>query len=310
MLVLYRKSIFELGWTPWISKEACVWMIQALCSAFFDSVYNGLSHSVGERWSIQAIAWWQRLSSCICVVVLSLILTGRGPSAPGAAFWLPAGFSILLNSITSLLYARALRASLSLTVPVTALSPVLLLISVPLMTGDSIPMLGMIGIVIIACGLYLLNVETLRTRGFLGPFKSVWSEKGSRLMLIVIVCWAVTAPLDRLASQAWHPFWFAASLHGGTCLLLTPAWLRARRHHSNNGEWKLAGLGPVTGAALMLQMTAIVSAPVAFVIALRRFSAPLSSIWGRIFFHEPNFRTRILGAVIMTAGGAVMLLSL
>ena len=195
------------------------------------------------------------------------------------------------------MYARALREALSLTVPITALSPVMLLLTEPLMTGRFVPPLGMAGIGVIAAGLYLLNLPALRTHGPLGPFRSVWKEKGPRLMLLVVMCWAVTAPLDRMAIEAWHPLWFAACLHGGIAVLLTPLWIRARRTKpSAPGEWKLLGLGPLSGVASMLQMVAMTGAPVAMVIALRRFAAPLTAVWGRLFFKEPDFRTRLIQA--------------
>lgn len=287
-----------------------MWIVQSLGSAFFESAYNAASHSTGNRWPIEAIAWWQRVTACLFIVLLALLLTGAGPSMPADGFWLPAALSIVINAGTSLLYVRALREPLSLTVPITAFSPVLLLLTEPLMTGRVVPALGMAGIGIIALGVYLLNLEALRAHGPFGPIAAVWRETGPRLMLMVVTCWAVTAPLDRIAIEAWHPFWFAAALHGGIGLLLTPFWLRARQRHPAAGEWKLAGLGPLTGIASMLQMVALTAAPVAYVIAMRRFSAPLTAVWGRLIFKEPHFRMRLLGAFIMTCGGAVMLLSL
>lgn len=288
-----------------------MWIAQSLGSAFFESGYNAASHSAGVRWPVVAIAWWQRVAACATILACAFVLTGAAPDAPSAAFWLPAILSVSINAGTSLMYARALRESLSLTVPITALSPVMLLATEPLMTGRFVPPLGMAGIGVIAVGLYLLNFTALRTHGPLGPFKSVWKEKGPRLMLLVVICWSVTAPLDRMAIEAWHPLWFAAFLHGGIAILLTPLWIRARRRKASApGEWKLAGLGPLSGIASMLQMVAMAQAPVAMVIALRRFSAPLTAIWGRLFFDEKEFGTRLLGALVMTAGGVIMLWSL
>jgi drug/metabolite transporter (DMT)-like permease len=288
-----------------------VCIAQSLGSAFFESGYNAASHAAGTRWPIETIAWWQRVAACLTIVACAFLLTGAGPDAPSGAFWLPALGSIAVNAGTSLMYVRALREDLSLTVPITALSPVLLLATEPLLTGRFVPPLGMAGIGVIAAGLYLLNLPALRTHGPFGPFKSVWKRKGTRLMLLVVLCWSVTAPLDRMAIEAWHPLWFAAVLHGGIAVLLTPLWIRARRRKpSAPGEWKLAGLGPLSGVASMLQMLAMTGAPVAMVIALRRFSAPLTAVWGRLLFRERGFAERLIGAVIMTLGGALMLLSL
>ena len=290
-----------------------MWVAQGLGSAAFESCYSAASHSIGHRWSTFMIAWWQRIAAALFISAFALCWRGTLPHAPVTArFWIPAALSIALNTGTSLLYVRALRHDLSLTIPITALSPVFLLASEPLMTGRAVPLLGMCGVGVIAIGLYVLNLPVLRTHGLLGPFKNVWREAGPRMMLIVVVIWAVTAPLDKLAVAAYDPLWYSVTLHGGIAILLTPLLWRqsARDNTSIRGAWRLGALGILSGSGSMLQMTALLSAPVTYVIALRRFSAPLSALWGWLFFKEPHIAARLLGTFIMTAGAVILLLSL
>ena len=290
-----------------------MWVAQGAGSAAFESLLNAASHSIGTRWSTEMIAWWTRITTALVVTVFALCWRGAWPEIPmSARFWIPAVVSITLNTATALLYVRALRSDLSLIMPITALSPVFLLVSEPIMTGHFVPVTGMLGVAVIAFGLYMQDTSVLRTHGWLGPFKAMWRAQGPRLMLIVVVIWAVTAPCDKMAVSVCDPLWYSVILHGGIALLLTPVLFRQSSKSAVpvRGAWRLGGLGLLAAAASVCQMTALAVAPATYVIALRRFSAPLSVAWDWLIFKKPHVRARLLGTIIMTVGAAILLLSL
>ena len=288
-----------------------MWVVESFASACSESVYNADSHQIGRRWSVEAIAWWQRAVAAAFVAACAFVLVGL-PPMPEPRFWAPAAVSVALNAGASMLYVRALRHDLSLTVPITALSPVFLLATEPLITGRTVPGIGMLGVAVIGVGLYVLNLHALRTHGVFGPIRSVWRLPGPRLMLGVIVIWAMTAPLDGIAVRAWDPLWYSAVLHGGIGAILTPfCWRKPQAlAPARHDRLRLASLGLLSGFGSMLQMTAMAVAPATYVIAIRRFSAPLSAVWGWLFFKEPHVRERLIGALVMTAGAALILASL
>jgi len=288
-----------------------VWVVESFTSACSDSLYNASSHQIGRRWSIEAIAWWQRVTAAMFVVAVALCVVGL-PTMPEARFWAPAAVSVALNACASFLYVRALREDLSLTVPITALSPVFLLATEPLIAGRSVPAVGMLGVIVIGAGLYVLNLQALKEHGVFGPIRNVWRQKGPRLMLAVVLIWSVTAPLDVIAVHAWHPIWYAALLHGGIAVIITPfCWRKPQAlAPARHDRLRLASLGALSGLGAMLQMAALAVAPATYVIAIRRFSTPLSAVWGWLFFKEPHVRSRLLGAFVMTIGAALILSSL
>ena len=288
-----------------------MWVVESFASACSESLYNADSHQIGRRWSIEAIAWWQRVAACAFVAACALCIVGL-PPMPETRFWAPAAVSIALNAGASFLYVRALRHDLSLTVPITALSPVFLLATEPLITGRTVPALGMLGVLVIGAGLYVLNLQALMTHGVFGPIRNVWRQPGPRLMLGVVAIWAVTAPLDGIAVRAWDPLWYSAALHGGIGAVLTPfCWRKPQAlAPAPRDRLRLASLGLLSGFGSMLQMTAMAAAPATFVIAIRRFSAPLSAVWGWLLFKEPHVRSRLLGAFVMAVGAALILSSL
>lgn len=287
-----------------------MWVIASFGSAFTESICNAASHQIGHRWSLEAIVWWQRAVALVFVVACALLWQGA-PHLPEAKFWAAAIVSFSLNAYASLRYVRALREDLSLTVPITALSPVFLLVTEPLISGRFMSPVGMVGVVVIGVGLYVLNLDALRAGGPLGPIRSLWRQRGTRLMLTVVVIWAVTAPLDSIAVHAWNPLWYAAVLHGGSGLLVTPfCWRKPQALNPARGDrLRLCVIGLFSGLGTMLQLSAMLVAPATVVIVIRRFSAPLSGVWGWLFFHEPHIRSRLLGAMVMVIGAAIMLTS-
>jgi len=62
----------------------------------------------------------------------------------------------------------------------------------------------------------------------------------------------------------------------------------------------VAGLAPLFG------FTAIATGLVGYVTALFKLSAVFTILWARLFLGEGNLRTRLLGAVIMVLGGALV----
>lgn len=67
-------------------------------------------------------------------------------------------------------------------------------------------------------------------------------------------------------------------------------------------------LGLFEAITLMLQMTAVVSGLVSYVISLKRTSAFWAIVLGAIIFKERNIKTRFIGTLLMILG--VVLISL
>ena len=111
----------------------------------------------------------------------------------------------LLNLVTIILYMRAIKASdLSITVPLVAFTPLFLLVTSPLMLGEFPAPLGIVGVLLIVFGSYLLNIRSL-SKGLFGPFKSLVKEKGPKLMLIVAFLFSITSNIDRIGVQNSSP---------------------------------------------------------------------------------------------------------
>ncbi len=217
----------------------------------------------------------------------------------------------ILNVAATVLFMKAIRYSdLSITVPMIAFTPLFMLLTSPLLVNEFPSSLGLVGVVIIVIGSYLLH-----SRGegdaCLGPLCALAVARGPRLMLLVSFIWSFTANIDKIGLQASSPIFWAVTLHLSVALLLIPLVLIFSRHHLPQLRKEAKNLVPIgvfMALTMALQMTAIQIYLVAYVIAIKRLSTLLSVFWGYLIFREKNIRQRLLGALIMIIG--VFLISL
>ena len=80
-------------------------------------------------------------------------------------------------------------------------TPLFLLIISPIIVGEFPTEKGLIGIVLIVVGSYLLNVN-LKEKEILLPLKSLMKNKATRYMLIVAFIWSISANFDKKGIEA------------------------------------------------------------------------------------------------------------
>lgn len=204
-------------------------------------------------------------------------------------------------------YHRAIATSpLSLAVPMLAFTPVFLLGVGWVFLGEAPGLRGAAGVLLVAAGAYLLPDGPA---GVLAPLRAIWREPGARTMLGVAFVYAFTATLGKVAVGVADPLFFGAFYPLVLSTVLTPAVLLVRKRRA-----ALAGLSPrlvlslgvAYGAMIVFHFSAIVRAPAAFMIAVKRTSLLFAVVWGRLVFGESFSPRRVVGAALMLAGVFVL----
>jgi drug/metabolite transporter (DMT)-like permease len=168
---------------------------------------------------------------------------------------------------------------------------VFILITSPIMVGEWPNFWGVVGVLFIVAGSYVLNLGE-RQRGYFAPFRALLQERGPRLMLITAFFWSI-------ATSVFVAF------------LLFPIMLHKLRREVKQIPRRLQALAPIgffDALTAIFQMTAISLTLVAHVIAIKRTSTIMSVLWGFLIFKEAGFKERLVGASIMGVG--VLLISL
>ncbi len=221
-------------------------------------------------------------------------------------FWLALLAGTILNVLASLLYMKALKHSdLSISLPMVTFTPVFLLATSPLIVGEFPDLKGLIGIILIVCGAYILNVKE-KQKGLWSPIRALMRERGPRYMLLVAFIWSLTSNIDKIGVINSSVLFWVLSTHVASAIIFLPLVLyRLRRNKirlSMPMLKPLLSIGLLTALRSIFQMSAIALTLVAYVISIKRTSVILGIWFGYLFLKEKGFAERLTGSIIMVLG--------
>jgi drug/metabolite transporter (DMT)-like permease len=237
------------------------------------------------------------------------VATGQVP----AAAWAAIGASAVAEALyVRLLAAGYRRGDLSVVYPVARGSAPLLvaLLAGPLL-GEWLAPLGAAAVGLIGGGIALIAGGGL---GRQADRRRAWA--GVLLGVLVGACATAYSLIDRVGVALVPPFVYLPLHTTGAALLLAPGWLRCAERRRRLRE--ACGAGPaalrvaLVGAGMFgaygLVLTAMRLAPVAYVVAGREIAIVFGAVLGAVVLREPVTPLRAAGAVVITAGVALLAL--
>jgi len=281
-----------------------MWYFISLLSGFFFATADAVSKKVSRKIPAVVLAW---IREAYALPFLLPILLFIETPALDKTFWLAIIFLVLMDMLTTFLYMRAIQiAPLSLTIPYLGLTPIFLLIIPKLFIGETLSLLGIIGVVLVSIGTYTLQIDRAK-HGFWQPWLAIFKNRGSLYMLIVAFCYAFTSTLGKVAIQHSSPLFFTVLYF----VLLTVGFLPIILWISR-GDYRVMvryprayfGIGISMAIMAASHFIAISMIQVAYMISIKRLSLLFAILYGWILFKETNIRERILGGVIIIAGAA------
>ncbi|MEW5723491.1 MAG: DMT family transporter [Thermodesulfobacteriota bacterium] len=240
--------------------------------------------------------------------LLPLLLLTPAPHLD-SDFWLMLAAVIPLEFLALYLYMDAIRSSpLSLTVPFLSFTPVWMILSGWVLLGELPSRTGAAGILLVAAGAYVLNLDR-RRHGLLEPIKAVFREPGSRKMMAVSAIYALTATAGKKLILLSSPTYFGAMYFLTLAALLTPAlWSRDRAgfHRVFARPWWGLAVGLSQVVMVLFHVWAITLTQASYMIAVKRLSLVFAVLYGRLVFGEAGFGLRLAGASLMFSGVIVL----
>lgn len=220
-------------------------------------------------------------------------------------FWRLLAWSGALNVVAYVFYIRAFRLSdASLVAPLVLLTPVLMLVTSPIMVGERVPPMGAAGVLFTVIGVGLLDAGQADGRRL--NFAVFGRNKGARAMIATAIIWSVTANIDKLGVRASTPLiWIAAvTIVIAACALLY--WLAGRRSAPRTKTLRFAiGAGAAMAVGNAAQMWALTVLLTPYVIAIKRLSALFTVVASGVVLKE-DAAGRLLGAAVMLLGAAMI----
>jgi drug/metabolite transporter (DMT)-like permease len=282
------------------------WLVLAILTAFFESLKDVFSKKSLKFLDEYLVAC---VGMLVAAIVLLPILAVVGIPKLGPNFWMAMAIGGSLNVVAYTLYVKAIRiADLSLTSPLSTLTPLFLLITSPLIVQEVPTVWDGVGVFLIVIGSYVLNLRS-SSSGFFGPMRSIFRNKGTRMMVVVAFIWSITSTFDKVGVMNSSPIFWAIVLFAFIGLGILPLVILKSDNpiQGIRSHWKLLlAAGVANGIGVGCQMVAVGMVAVTQVIAVKRLSALISVGFGYFLFGEKGIRERLLGAAIMVGGVVVM----
>jgi drug/metabolite transporter (DMT)-like permease len=288
-----------------------MWLFLALLCAFLVATTAFLSKVLLARNDEYLVAWLRMAASSPFLFLLLFFI--KRPQLD-AGFFIAVILLLPIEITAYLLYIKAIKGSpLSLTMPFLSLTPVVVIFSGELLLGEKIDIFGVLGILTVVAGAYMLNIERV-SAGILEPFRSIYREKGCMLMIVVALLYSITAPLGKFAIQHSSALFFTAIYYPLLAACLTPiALVRAKRRSirvslSKKDIFIVVMIGLLFAVSAFSHFLGLTMTKAAYMITAKRMSMAFAAIYGWLFFKEKNIGNRLLGMAFMIAG--IILISL
>jgi drug/metabolite transporter (DMT)-like permease len=292
------------------------WFILAMAGAFCQALYNLSIKVLLQTIRPYQLAGYSFLSGSLVLFFISL-LHGIPILDPG--FLSAVAVTVGINTIATILFYRALSITdLSLCTPMLAFTPVFLIVTSFLILGEIPSFAGIVGILIVTAGAYLLNLEykdptpsSLKT-----PLRMLAHHRGVQGMLLVAFLYSISVNYDKQVVETSDPIFGSAIvlLLLGVTFLVCDVWSGNRGSGSiqerTRGSWKQHRVFPAIGLILALEGITINFAYtmeiVPYVIAVKRLAIFFSVLFGGFLLAERPLAGRMIGAVVMIAGTVVI----
>ena len=185
-----------------------LWAILSIGAGFFDSIFYTSLKKLSDLETYSKIA----LLNIASLPFLALGLLFFGMPKVSATFYLVIFINIALFFLAQILMVKSLKMSnLSVSVPMLSFTPVFLLLTSYLMLNEFPTFAGLLGVLLVVAGSYVLNISELK-QGYLEPIKSIFRNKGVFYMIIAAFLYSLCANLGKigvnLSNAAYYMFMF------------------------------------------------------------------------------------------------------
>jgi len=222
---------------------------------------------------------------------------------------IPLIISASLNVVTILMFYKALKYSdVGLIAPFMSFTPVMMLLTAPFMIHEIPSILGIIGVVLVVFGAYAININYSK-KGFLEPFKEIIKNKGSRYALLSSLIVGIAGSFDKIGIKETSPFFWSFFLMFFIAISYTIILLIRKQKILSEIKREYKPLFLISffiAAGIIMQMIAFNMTQITYVVAIKRSSILFTVLLGYFFLNEKNLKQRLIAAIIMVAGVAMI----
>lgn len=282
-----------------------------LLSALFHALRSLFTKESGDK---QIFLWLYSIFALVFFSPLFFYFLYRvGINDPVAYAWC-AGSGFIHFLYWLFLTSAYKEGDLSHVYPIMRSSPALVLMIAVFLLGEQVSALGVTGVLLVAAGVYIINLKQLSGSQLLAPIKSIAHDRATQFAFLTLVSVALYSIVDKMAVSYIHPVLFAFfHLLCGMCYY-TPYIIFTKNAVQIKKEWRsgpgriiLSGVIGIAGYALIL--VAFTIERVSYIVSLRQISVVFAVLMGSYFLKEKYGGIRLAGAAIIFIGGFLISLA-
>lgn len=251
---------------------------------------------------------WVRVASAapILAILVSVFSTWAVPPLP---YWLIVVFITLpLEIILAASGTKAVQLSpLSVISPIAATTSIFL-IPVGYLLLDEVPTwLGAGGVLSAVVGSFFLGWRYGENK-FHEGLRDLFREPGSHLALFSAFVASVVIAIAKFTFRYAPPLLSAFYITTLMAVALAPLLFFQSRSILRLRTKDLSALAALSGMGIALHYVGLSLISAAYYVSIKRLSVVFSVFWGRMFFQEAHTIERLVGALLMVAGVALIAL--
>lgn len=275
-------------------------LLAALLSSVFASSKDLMSKRLAFRLdgTVSAFASFAFALPFYLVLLIILYLLGREVITLSLTFLGLVFLRSFTDTFAEWFKMQALgHGDLSVVVLVLSLSPLFLLITSPLITGDPLSMVEVAAVLLVVLGSVLMVYRpSVQAHGR--------HRKGILLAGASALFFSLNSCFDRLAVLQGTPVFSGFAMTLLSALFLLPLVLgnkdRINALQRHRGGFLVRGL--LETAFMVCKLSALQTFDAPTMAGIQRLSLLLSIIGGRVFFKEGDFRRRLAAGMLIVAG--------
>lgn len=284
------------------------WIIYAFIAAFSSGLGYTISKRVLKNQDPLTVLWW---NSFFTLPYLILILIFTGIPGINSNFWQIILIIVPIAILIEFLFMKGVKLSpLSLIMPFSAFTPLVVLLSSYIILKERPEILGIFGIIFIVSGIYIINLQG--SLKLLAPFKNIIKEKGALFIIVSAILWGLILPLGKIATSYSSPIFYSVFFMILFNILLFPIYLKFTKNklvNFRNNYKSFLMVGGTTSSVMIFTWLAISQGFTSYANAIVNTRILVAVFLGGYFLKEGYLKQRLIAALIVFIGIVLIILS-
>lgn len=202
------------------------------------------------------------------------------------------------------------KGDLSHVYPIIRSAPALVLVLSIFFLGEQVSVQGVVGVLVILIGVYMINMKQLSLRGFLEPLRSL-KDTATQYALLTALTVAIYSITDKIGVQFAHPLIFGYFITIFAFALYTPYIFYSKKRAVIVAEWKankkmILMNGFLVKFGYLLILITLTFERVSYVTGLRQVSIVFGVLLGGHILREKHKAIRFIAAATIFAGAILI----